>query len=101
MGTMAREAETPPRNQRSPWLPAFVVAIGVFAGSLVALAWVLFDVISDGETQAAPETPGLETPTGEPRETPTIDGRVTYAGELPAAAAELGLVPSEPGATAD
>lgn len=98
---MAREAETPPRNPRNPWLPAFVVAIGVFAGSLAALAWVLFDVISDGETQAAPESPGLETPTGEPSETPHVEGRVTYAGELPLAAADLGLVPAEPGQTAD
>lgn len=98
---MAREAENPPRNQRNPWLPAFVVAIGVFAGSLAALAWVLFDVISDGETQAAPGTPGIETPIGEPAETPTIDGRLTYAGELPPAAADLGLVPAEPGETAD
>ncbi len=97
---MAREAGVPPRTPRNPWLPAFVLAIGVFAGSLGALAWVLFDVISDGETQAASN--GFETPTpGTPAETPAIDGRVTYAGELPATAAELGLVAAEPGATAD
>ncbi len=97
---MAREPEVPPRTPRSPWLPAFVLAISVFAGSLGALAWVLFDVISDGETQAA--STGFETPnSGAPALTPTIDGRVTYSGELPAAAAELGLVAAGPGETAD
>ena len=99
MGGMAREGEARPKSARNPWLPAFIIAIGMFAGSLGALAWVLFDVISDGETEAAGN--GIETPTAEARETPHIDGRLTYAGVLPATAADLGLAPVAAGETPD
>lgn len=101
MGPMAQGPEIEQRPRRNSWLPAFVIAIGVFAGSLLALAWVLFDVISDGETRASN---GDEDPTPaatSSAETPTIDGDVTYSGPLPAGAEELGLIGAQPGEIAD
>lgn len=89
---MATQPEPPARN---PWLPAFVLSIGVFCGSLLLLAFVLLDLISDGETRqvvvAADATPTAGA-------TPAA---LTYAGLLPPGAESLGLVVVEAGSTPD
>ncbi|MGE0599839.1 MAG: CapA family protein [Dehalococcoidia bacterium] len=92
---MARE---PAARERNPWLPYFIVSIAVFTGSIVALAIVLFDVISDGETRGPGES--VFPPTTSPESTST-PASLTYAGALPASANGLALAPSEPGKAAD
>lgn len=91
---MARE---PAVRERNPWLPLFVLAIATLAGSLVALAVVLFSVISDGEVRGAavvPTEPGSNPP-------PTVAAGLTYSGQLPTGGAALGLVPVGAGKTPD
>lgn len=90
---MARE---PAVRERNPWLPLFVLSIGLLAGALAALAWVLLDVISDGKTRestagaAAPDTPLADVKAG-----------LTYSGPLPLGAEGLGLELGAPGKTPD
>lgn len=90
---MARE---PAVRERNPWLPWFVLSIGVLAGSLVALAIVLFDVISDGEMSREPEVAA-------PGETvlPEVRSGLTFAGTLPRGAETLELKPVEAGKAPD
>ena len=92
---MARE---PAVRERNPWLPWFVLSVAALAGSLLALAFVMFDAISDGETRE----PSRETIL-EPGETPLPEVRVglTYAGVLPRRAEGLALKPVEAGKTPD
>src|SRR6266498_275594 len=81
---------------RDPWLPWFAVAVGMFAASLIALAVVLFEAISDDNTRIAEasdstsETPVVEVAQG-----------LTFAGTRPASAETLGLKGVEAGKTPD
>ncbi|MGE3075271.1 MAG: CapA family protein [Dehalococcoidia bacterium] len=92
---MARE---PAVRERDPWLPYFIIAIAVFTGSIVALAIVLFNVISDGETRGSPED-AISGTSKTPE--PTTSANLTFSGVLPAGAEGLGLVQAEPGKAAD
>jgi poly-gamma-glutamate synthesis protein (capsule biosynthesis protein) len=89
---MASQPEPRPRN---PWLPAFVLSIAALSGSLLVLAFVLVDAISDSETRQ-PATG--ETPTPAAEATPA---QLTYSGPLPPGAESLTLVPAEAGKTPD
>lgn len=89
---MARE---PAGAGRNPWLLPFSLAVACLAGSLVALAVVLFDSISDGQTnQPSASAQGNA-------QTPEISPGLTYAGTLPAGAEGLGLTPAAAGKTPD
>ncbi len=92
---MARE---PAVRERNPWLPLFVLAIATLAGSLVALAIVLFSVISDGELRGAAALPTVPTDKPPP---PTASAGLTYSGQLPAGGESLGLVAVGAGKTPD
>lgn len=83
-------------RSRDPWLPWFVVAVGMFAASLMGLALVLFAAISDDNTRIAEASdPNRETPLVE------VAPGLTYAGTLPATAEALGLKVADPGKTPD
>ncbi|HNM79337.1 MAG TPA: hypothetical protein PKI89_13270, partial [Tepidiformaceae bacterium] len=90
-------ANHPAPPGRTPWLGLLMVAVACLAGSLVALALVLFDAISDGEMRrvGGDGAAGAETPT-RPAPTP-VTAALTYSGELPAGAAALGLHPAAAG----
>ncbi len=88
-------ATPPPPPARHPWLPAFVLSIVALCGSLIALAVVLLDAISDG--QARQPAPSLDS-TATAQATP---GPLTYAGPLPPGGENLGLSPAGAGATPD
>lgn len=91
---MARE---PAVRERNPWLPLFILSVAALAGALAALAWVLLDLISDGETR---DLDGAQPdPGGEP--VAAVSGRLSYSGALPRAAESLGLEPVEAGKTPD
>ncbi|MCC6961492.1 MAG: CapA family protein [Dehalococcoidia bacterium] len=94
-------ANHPAPPGRTPWLGLLMVAVACLAGSLVALALVLFDAISDGEMRrvGGDGAAGAETPT-RPAPTP-VTAALTYSGELPAGAAALGLHPAAAGKQAD
>ncbi len=93
--TMQAMASPPEQRPRNPWLPAFVLSIAAFSGSLVALAFVLVAAISDGE----PLPPvGETTPTQEAAPTPR---EITFSGPLPPGAEGLALTPAGAGETPD
>ncbi len=88
-------ATPPPPRARDPWLPAFVLSIITLCGSLVALAIVLLDAISDGDApQPAPSIDSTATAEATPRP-------LTFGGPLPPGGESLGLSPSDPGAPPD
>lgn len=88
-------ATPPPPRARDPWLPAFVLAVITLCASLVALAIVLLDAISDGEgRQPAPGSDPPATADATPRP-------LAFAGPLPTGGERLGLSPAGPGATPD
>ncbi|MBE0607798.1 MAG: CapA family protein, partial [Dehalococcoidia bacterium] len=89
---MANQPEPRPRN---PWLPAFVLSIAALSASLVALAFVLVNAISDADTQ---QPGGLPTPTPQADAT---QGPLTFSGPLPPGAEGLALTPAEAGKTPD
>ncbi|MFN8616380.1 MAG: CapA family protein [Dehalococcoidia bacterium] len=91
---MAREPAVAGRN---PWLLPFSLAVACLAGSLVALAVVLFDAISDGETNQ----PGASAEGNSQTPTTDVSPGLTYAGTLPAGAAGLGMRPVAEGKTPD
>ena len=92
---MARE---PAVRERSPWFPIFILSVAVFTGSLVFLAVILLDKISDGEPRVITNgdtSPAAGTPS------PTATRGLTYLGPLPPGAEELGLVSVVEGKTPD
>ncbi len=91
---MARESSGAAQNR---WLLPFSLAVACVAGSLVALAIVLFDVISDGNTTRA----DAPAPEASATALPDLQPGLTYAGDLPAAAEGLGLKPAAEGKTPD
>ena len=91
---MARE---PAVRERNPWLVLFALSVACLAGSLVALAWVSFDAISDGD----PEIDGQAADPGTGTVTPDISPGLTFAGELPDGAQDLGLKPVADGKSPD
>lgn len=76
-----------------------MIAVACLAGSLVGLAWVLFDAISDGATRE----PAFETPAGIESPIPTLPATatLTYSGPAPAGVEALGLHPVAAGKTPD
>lgn len=76
-----------------------MIAVACLAGSLVGLAWVLLDAISDGATRE----PAFETPSGSESPVPTLPATVklTYSGPAPAGVEALGLHPVAAGKTPD
>lgn len=93
---MARE---PAVRERNPWLPLFFLAVAVFAGSLVVMAIVLFDVISDGELRS--ESRATPLPGADATAETTNSPKLTYLGPLPASADSAGLVPVKDGKVPD
>ncbi|MEO8540468.1 MAG: CapA family protein [bacterium] len=91
---MARE---PAVRERNPWLPLFVLSIATFAGSLVALALIAFEAISDGENQQPNLSLSDPTVTAEP----SVESGLSFNGPLPTGATNLGLKQAEAGKTAD
>jgi len=93
--TMLPMANQPEPRPRNPWLPAFVLSIAALSASLVALAFVLVNAISDADTQ---QPGGLPTPTPQADAT---QGPLTFSGPLPPGAEGLALTPAEAGKTPD
>lgn len=88
-----------PQRLRDPWLPAFVLAIATLCGSLIALAWVSFDAVSDGQDRVE-DPPGLPpTATGAPGPDTTLP--LSYDGVPPPANTGLALTLPSPGQAAD
>ena len=83
----SRMAREPAVRERNPWLPWFIISVALLAGALTALAVVLLSAISDDSNPAHGQSLPGETTTPEP----DISAGLTYSGELPPAATDLGL----------
>lgn len=84
-----------PAPARNPWLPWFagsVIACGI---ALAWLAWVLIETFGPAAPGAGAGAPSA------PPATPTPPPVLRYTGELPPAAAGLGLEPAAPGQLPD
>ncbi len=90
---MARE---PAEGERNPWLLLFVLAVACLAGSMLALAWVLFAAISEDDSPKSSD-PLQDASTA----VPDVQAGLTYGGHLPAGAEDLGLKPVADGKTPD
>jgi poly-gamma-glutamate capsule biosynthesis protein CapA/YwtB (metallophosphatase superfamily) len=87
-------------SKQDPWIPAFAVALATFAGSLMLLALAIARAGGSADVAAQESTPAASS-TAAASATLPAGARLTFAGTLPPALADLNVSPVEPGKKAD